>query len=261
MSLKTIVRTVSRSWLLKSSLALGLFVALVACTGSRHPEPLAAEVPPKIELTTAELRFEPEINAFDSLLTTAVEPKEGIVFTGSSSIKKWETLIDDMAPLPVANRGFGGAIIRQVTYYSNRMLVPLKPKLLVFYCGENDIANDFNGPELPLKDFKTFVTTIRHKLPDVGILFVSMKPSPLRMQWWPKFQAANKMVKEYIATQKNMWYSDVTQAMLQRNGRPTPDLFLGDSLHMNAKGYALWTQILKPQVGRLYDQLKQKQND
>src|SRR5437868_13542962 len=36
-------------------------------------------------------------------------PERPIVFVGSSSIRFWDTLQKDMAPLPVLNRGFGGA--------------------------------------------------------------------------------------------------------------------------------------------------------
>jgi lysophospholipase L1-like esterase len=233
-----------------------LFFGLLACTNptrtNSHQRPVAPE---RYEMSEAELRFEPEIAVFDSLLNLETTTRGGIVFTGSSSIKKWLSLQADMAPLPVENRGFGGAIIKQVTHYSDRMIVPLKPKLVVFYCGENDIANDVYPAERALNDYKNFVATLRLKLPQTGILFVSMKPSPLRWQYWNKFKAGNAMIKEYIAQQQNMWYVDVGEAMLGSNGRPRPEIFLSDSLHMNAKGYALWSEILKPEVIRHYEGL------
>jgi lysophospholipase L1-like esterase len=239
-------------------LAAGLFFLIIACSkGSKPVEHEGPELLASAPLTQAELtKFDGEIAKFDSLLAEDVDAKGGIVFTGSSSIRKWESLHTDMAPLPVANRGFGGAIIKQVTNYSSRMIVPLHPKLVVFYCGENDIANDKYPAQMPLTDFKTFTVALRARLPKTGILFVSMKPSPLRWQYWPKFQEANRLIEDYIATQDRMWYVDVSKAMLDSNGRPLKNIYLSDSLHMNPEGYTIWTTILKPEVSKRYMELQ-----
>lgn len=251
-----------------SGLRLSAFKALVlsvlvliaiACTAGHRPlgtEVAAASLDEA--LTPAQqTQFDPELKVFDSLLATEVEPKEGIVFSGSSSIRKWESLTSDMAPLPVANRGFGGAIIKQVTHYSSKMIVPLRPKLIVFYCGENDIANDKYPAEMALNDFKAFTASMRQKLPGTGIIFISMKPSPLRWKYWPKFQAANRLIESYVQTQDRMWYLDVSKAMLGPQGLPRQELFLSDSLHMNPAGYELWTRILKPEIGQRFEELSQ----
>jgi len=34
--------------------------------------------------------------------------------------------------------------------------------------------------------------------------------------------------------------------MLGADGKPMPDIFIGDKLHMNAKGYAIWQKIIEP---------------
>src|SRR3974377_2369893 len=59
----------------------------------------------------------------------------GIVFTGSSSFTFWLTMEQDMAPLPVINRGFGGALIDDVIRYIDRIVVPYKPKAVVLFAG------------------------------------------------------------------------------------------------------------------------------
>jgi lysophospholipase L1-like esterase len=244
---------------LRAFVLSGLWILIMACSTGRKP--LGKEVPDihgNAPLTQAELtRYEPEILRFDSLLAAEADAQGGIVFAGSSSIRKWESLALDMAPLPVANRGFGGAIIKQVIHYTPRMIVPLHPKLVVFYCGENDIANDKYPAQMPLNDFKNFVVALRSRLPQTGILFVSLKPSPLRWQWWPKFQETNRLIEQYVSTQEKMWYVDVSKAMLDSTGRPIKDLYLSDSLHMNAAGYHIWTDILKPEVTRRFDELQQ----
>lgn len=247
------------SWMALRIAALSVLILLIiACTtGRKH---LASDVGDALldaPLTAGQMiQFEPEALRFDSLLKTELEARGGIVFSGSSSIRKWETLNSDMAPLPVVNRGFGGAIIKQVTHYTGKMIVPLYPKLVVFYCGENDIANDKYPAEMPLNDFKAFTKHLRSRLPNTGILFISLKPSPLRWKWWPKFQETNRLIAEYISKEKKMWYVDVSQPMLGRNGKPIPELFTSDSLHMNSNGYALWTKILKPEVAKRFDEVK-----
>ena len=244
---------------LKGGLLLALVMLLIACVAKQSPH--RSEEPPLIgtqQISNEELnKFEPEIRRFDSLLLTELEPKGGIVFAGSSSIRKWDSLVQDMEPLPVVNRGFGGAIIKQVTHQSTRMIVPLRPKLIVFYCGENDIANDVYPAEMPLTDFKAFTRSMRQKLPGTGILFISLKPSPLRWKYWAKFQATNRLVKDYIQTQDRMWYADVSVPMLNEKGLPRPELFASDSLHMSPAGYALWKRVLKPVVAQHFDGLSQ----
>lgn len=246
------------SWIALRAFGLsGLLLLIIACTTGRRPLASAAgDFHADAPLTAEQLvHFEPEALRFDSM--AAIEARGGIVFSGSSSIRKWESLQTDMAPLPVANRGFGGAIIKQVTHYSSRMIVPLSPKLVVFYCGENDIANDKYPAEMPLNDFKAFTKSLRSRLPNTGILFVSLKPSPLRWKWWPKFRETNRLIADYISKEKNMWYVDVSEAMLGSNGRPIPELFISDSLHMNANGYELWTRLLKPEVAKRFEEVQQ----
>jgi lysophospholipase L1-like esterase len=34
--------------------------------------------------------------------------------------------------------------------------------------------------------------------------------------------------------------------MLGPDGKPRPDIFVEDGLHMNHNGYALWTEIVRP---------------
>lgn len=221
-----------------------LLALLAAC----HPKPhfRKADSLPEIPLSDLERRFEGDIALMEAKEADSASAQEGIVFAGSSSFTRWATMAEDLAPLPVVNRGFGGSGIRQVSYYADRIILPLRPRLIVFYCGENDICNDNTPHEKVLADFKDFVAIVRHKLPDTRIVFISMKPSPLRWQWWPKFQEGNVLVRKYTGEQRGLRYVDVGAAMLDSTGRPHRGIWQSDSLHMNEKGYALWIDVLKP---------------
>lgn len=175
-------------------------------------------------------------------------PKRGsIVFTGSSSINFWHTLAEDMKPLDVINRGFGGSQIAHVNQYAGRIVIPYRPRAVVVYAGDNDLSWPWSkSPEAVLGDFRRFVEIIHSQLPETWIYYVSMKPAPLRWSNWETLQRTNRMIEEFSRTQDRMEFIDVSAAMLDAHGQPRRELFRWDHLHMNARGYALWTSIIKP---------------
>jgi lysophospholipase L1-like esterase len=169
------------------------------------------------------------------------------VFTGSSSIRLWDTLANDMKPLQVLNRGFGGSQIADVNHYASRIILPYRPRAVVLYAGDNDLSSPWSkSPEQVFADFKQFVEIIHSQLPATWIYFISIKPSPLRWRNWEKFQKTNALIAAYILTQPRAQFIDVDSAMLNAQGKPRPEIFRWDGLHMNAEGYAIWTSIIRP---------------
>jgi lysophospholipase L1-like esterase len=99
----------------------------------------------------------------------ASSPRPGvIVFAGSSSIRLWKTLPEDMKPLEVINRGFGGAQMAHVSYYARRILTPYRPRAVVLYAGENDLLLG-RSPESVLSDIKQLVSILHSELPETWI--------------------------------------------------------------------------------------------
>jgi lysophospholipase L1-like esterase len=175
-------------------------------------------------------------------------PKAGvIVFTGSSSIRFWDTLANDMKPLEVINRGFGGSQIAQVNQYASRIVLPYQPRAVVLYAGDNDLSWPASkSPEQVFGDFRQFVEIIHTKLPETWIYYISIKPSIRRWGNWGKCQETNGLIADYIRTQPRVQFIDVDRAMLDAQGKPRKELFRWDGLHMNVEGYAVWTSIIKP---------------
>jgi lysophospholipase L1-like esterase len=189
--------------------------------------------------------WEPAIRKFEESDRLA-PPKPGeIVFTGSSSIRFWDTLADDMKPLDVLNRGFGGSQIADVNHFAPRIVVPYRPMAVVLYCGDNDLASS-KSPETVFGDFKEFVQIVHGALPDTWIYFISIKPSTLRWRMWPEMQRANRMIEEFAHTRQRVQFIDVSSAMLDSTGNPKRDLLKADGLHPTPKCYQLWTSIIKP---------------
>jgi len=169
----------------------------------------------------------------------------GILFIGSSSIRYWKTLTQDMAPLPVLNRGFGGAHVPHVTHYADRILFPYKPRLIVLYAGENDLAAD-KKPAKVMADLDALLKRIHEKLPKAHVFYISVKPSVLRQSHWPVMAAFNKQIAKKLKGLSWVTYVDIAKAMLTAKGKAEPSIFIWDRLHMNAKGYRRWTKIIKP---------------
>jgi lysophospholipase L1-like esterase len=191
--------------------------------------------------------FERQIAAFENA-DRLNPPRPGvIVFTGSSSIRFWDTLGKDMQPLDVVNRGFGGSQISQVNQYAARIVLPYQPRAVVLYAGDNDLSLPWSKtPEQVLGDFKQFVEIVHAQLPDTWIYFISIKPSVRRWNGWQKIKKTNQLIEDYTRSQPRVQFIDIDSVMLDAQGKPRPELFRKDGLHMNAQGYTIWTSIIKP---------------
>jgi lysophospholipase L1-like esterase len=190
-------------------------------------------------------KWEPEIKAFEASDRTNPPAKHAILFVGSSSIRLWKTLARDFPGERVINRGFGGSRIADSTALAERIIFPYEPRTIVFYAGDNDLAEG-RTPEQVAADYQTFVQTIRAKLPQTRIAFISIKPSPLRWHLHDKIVSANRQ----IAAMKGdgLVFVDSYSAMLGADGQPRTEMFAADRLHMNERGYRVWTELVKAQL-------------
>lgn len=190
--------------------------------------------------------WEKAIAAFESRDRESGMPAPGgILFTGSSSIVGWKTLAKDFPGLPLLNRGFGGSQIQDVTFFASRAVLPYKPRAVVFYAGDNDIAAGHTTEQV-VGDFQTFALKVRDALPDTRLIFLAIKPSPSRWKLEARMLAANRAIARWMETQPNMAYVDVHTPMLGPDGMPRPELYGPDRLHMTPEGYRLWTAVLAP---------------
>jgi lysophospholipase L1-like esterase len=189
-------------------------------------------------------KWETEILAFEASDRTNPPPKRAVLFIGSSSIRLWKTLAQDFPKHRVINRGFGGSEISDSVFYAKRIVIPYKPRMIVMYAGGNDIHHG-KRPERVLNDFKTFVATAHAALPSTKIAWISIAPNPDRWGEVDKVREANALVAEFARKHRKVEYIDVFSHMLGPDGLPQPDIFSADRLHMNERGYALWTRIIK----------------
>jgi lysophospholipase L1-like esterase len=215
---------------------------LLAVAGTPEAAGQAAASAPA-EPTVDLAQWEDAIQAFEAADRAHPVTAGGILFAGSSSIRMWTTLADDFAGMPVLNRGFGGSQIREVTAFAPRIVLPYRPRLIVFYCGTNDIASG-RAPADVAADFRTFVSVVRSALPQTRIAFISAAPNPARWHLRTRMQDLNARVQAWARSMDRLDFIDVWNAMLGPDGQPKPGIYLDDELHMNAQGYAIWTRIV-----------------
>ncbi len=154
----------------------------------------------------------------------------------------WNTLSQDMAPLPVINRGFGGSHIEYVNRWFDQLVAPYRPRSIVLYAGENDVAAGKSTRSV-LADFDAFMERKTTALGDVPVYFISLKPSRLRFEQLRRQSQVNAAIRARAAKRADLYYIDVASLMLQ-NGEPR-DLFTADNLHMTRDGYVIWTQVVR----------------
>ena len=198
-------------------------------------------------LYAQEAPFHNDIQAFKKKDAAQFPAKHSILFVGSSSFTKWTDVQDYFPGYPIINRGFGGSSLPDVIHYADDIIFPYQPKQIVIYCGENDLASaDTVTAATVVQRFKTLFGMIRAKLGETPVLFVSLKPSPSRSRLFPKMKAANAEIRSFLLKNKKTAFADVYSKMLDTDGAPIKDIFLPDSLHMNAKGYAIWKKVIEP---------------
>ena len=211
------------------------------------PSTRPATQPTSQPTTQSVIPFEKEIVAFEQADAARPPSPGGIVFVGSSSIRLWKTLEHDFAGLPVINRGFGGSQVADSVRYADRVVLPYRPKTVVLYAGDNDIANG-KSPEQVFSDFQAFVNKIHRALPDTRVLYIAIKPSVARWHLVDRIREANRLIADYTRTDDRLGYIDTFTPMLGPDEQPRADLLVGDGLHLNEAGYALWTSIVRPHL-------------
>tara|TARA_B110000285_G_C14959420_1_gene530891 strand:+ start:257 stop:970 length:714 start_codon:yes stop_codon:yes gene_type:complete len=191
----------------------------------------------------------PEIRQFEFLDKTVQYPDDAILFIGSSSIRLWSTLEQDMNPFSVIQRGYGGAHFRDLIFYTDRILANHAPELVVCF-----VANDIKGvaedesPKKILRLIKYFEKQVRSKLPSTPIVFIEITPTSSRWKQWNDIQKVNELLKEYCTTKEDLYFVETAAAFLNKEGKPKDELFISDRLHLNSEGYVLWNQLIKKRL-------------
>jgi lysophospholipase L1-like esterase len=225
-------------------------VASLLVAGSGHAAPELHK--PASTPASGKRAWEEQIEHFEHEDREASQKRKHppVVFLGSSSIRLWESLAQDFPRHQVLNRGFGGSHISDSVHYAERILKPHKPPLVVFYAGTNDIDAG-KSPATVAADFRAFTAKVWSLFPATHIAFVSIGPCPARWAQADKVREANRLIAAACAADPKLHFVDVFPDMLGEDGKPKPDLYVGDQLHLSRKGYERWIPRIRETVDKV----------
>jgi lysophospholipase L1-like esterase len=189
--------------------------------------------------------WEKDMAAFAASDRTNPPPRGAVLFIGSSTIRMWKTLATDFPGTPVINRGFGGSEVVDSTHFADRIVFPYAPKMIFFRAGVNDIWGG-KSPETVFADFKAFVEKVHSPLPETEIVFLAINPTPAHWAKHDQEQALNTMVKDYANQTPHLKYIETLDMTLGADGKPRLDFFIADHFHLNAAGYNLLAERVRP---------------
>lgn len=193
--------------------------------------------------------WEPEIQKLEELDKTEKDPENAILFIGSSSIRLWDNIANDMAPYPVIQRGYGGAKFSDLIFYTDRLVYPHNFRALVVFVA-NDISNtpEDKTPEEILRLYKEVVRVVRVKNPQKPIFFVEITPTNSRWEVWDQTKKANELVKKYSEKKRNLHFIETAESFIGADGKPQTELFRNDQLHLKQVGYDIWAKRIKSKL-------------
>jgi lysophospholipase L1-like esterase len=230
-------------------LAIFGVLALAALPSSRLAAQTAGAATPQRAAAASQAdpdRWEPAIKKFEDSDKVSPPPQNAIVFIGASSIVRWNLpeSFPELGPQAI-NRGFGGSLAADSTRYADRIVIPYKPRMVVFYAGDNDVEAN-HTPEQIAGDFAAFERKVHAALPTTQIVFISIKPSIRRWPWIEQIKGANALVRQYCATHPHLTFVDIVPQMIGADGMPRKELLVADGLHMTPAGYRIWNDALRP---------------
>ena len=192
------------------------------------------------------LQWEPDIRRFEHLDSTETYSGDAILFVGSSSIRLWTSLAEDMEPFPIIQRGYGGAKLSDLEYYAERIIYPHECRAVVLFVANDIVGNDADKtPDEVAALAGNILSIIRRKMPSVPVFYIATTPTPLRWEVWPQISAANDKIKAIYNASENACFIETDFAYLDDQRLPRKELFRDDQLHLNGQGYRIWTGIIK----------------
>lgn len=193
--------------------------------------------------------WEVAVRRFERTDAVTQYPADSVLFYGSSSIRLWKTIAEDMAPRPVIQRGYGGARLSDAVNFVDRVVTPHQFSALVIF-----IANDIDGrPNQPSPQrvgelFGELLAKVRTHHPHEPVFWVEVTATPSRLDLWPMVQEASELIRRQCDADPNTHFVTTSDVFLA-GGEPDESLYRSDRLHLSAAGYAVWSGIIRRALG------------
>jgi len=192
------------------------------------------------------LKWEEDIKVFDSLNYIEPADRKTILVTGSSSVRRWDSIHSDLAPFRVMQRGYGGAKLSDFNHYAVRIIPQGTFRAIVVF-----VANDISGkdndctPEEMYLLYRNLISQVRRHNPRTPVFWIETTPTPSRWHVYPQVSTANELIREYCSKRHGLYFIETREVFINREGVPDPGFFVPDMLHLNRNGYLRWSTVIK----------------
>mgnify|MGYP006075474543 FL=1 len=199
-------------------------------------------------------KWEDEVKKLEDLNKKETYSNQAILFIGSSSIRRWNSIKEDLSHFEPIKRGYGGARYSDLIHFTERLVSPHNVKAVAIF-----VANDITGgtkdlsPKEVLNLAKFIVKKIRKSHENTPIFFIETTPTSKRWKVWNKISKANDLIKDFTSKKRDLFYINTRSYYIKSNGMPNDELFTEDKLHLNRAGYKIWGKIIKENFDKKLD--------
>jgi lysophospholipase L1-like esterase len=200
-----------------------------------------------------EWKYEKAVASYEAKDQESPPADGGIMCIGSSTFTRWKTLTEDLAPLPVYNRAFGGSRTGDQLARFAQVVPPYAPKVIVYYCGSNDLKSG-DEPAAIFDRFRQFSERVRRTLPNTHLIYVTATRSPDRVARWGRVDHYNGLVRSLCESTPRHTFIDINPALVDTNGAPRLDLYRSDKLHFHPQAYVEFARVIRPVLEDVWKQ-------
>ena len=197
--------------------------------------------------------WEAEIREFERAAAERPPSPSAVVVIGASTVRFWETADEDLAPLEVVRRGFGGAKVSDVAHYAERLVSP-RPAAVMLAIGGNDLfdlaGNDPRTPEQVATSIEQLVGKLRTLHPDVPVYFVSIRPPILDPQGRDPSSQVNARVRAFADATAGVEYVDANGELYGADGTLREGMLDWDRTQLSREGYRVWARPIRERLVR-----------
>jgi len=191
------------------------------------------------------LNWEADIHVFDSLNAAEYSDETTLLVTGSSSVRLWDSIHTDLIPFKVMQRGYGGAKLTDFNHYAGRIIKPHPFKAILIFVANDITGGDFDRtPREVLQLYKTLVGGIQERNPGTPVFWIEVTPTPSRWDAIRKIRKSGDLIRTHCEKYQDLYFIDTYDVFINQQAEPDPGFFREDMLHLNRKGYLLWSETI-----------------
>ena len=201
----------------------------------------------------AKKRWGQAIDQFDAENQSQRDPADAILFIGSSSVRRWDTMATDMTPYRTVRRGYGGAKFTDVAVFADRIVTPHSYRALVMFVGNGVTGKPEDHTPDQIEALARHIVGVSHKHQAGSPVFlIEITPCEKRFDAWPKIRAVNARLREIALSSPNTYFVATASHFLNADAMPRPELFVSDKLHLNDAGYDLWSTLIRRRLDDVF---------